>query len=119
MAPIKVTVATAYEDGLFTIGFADDVGGSALLVSRADEFDEQDVRLGMDTYCVSTQAGAAHYGGITAVTLTGPELRIELSREAADELGLDQSLTLLLGDNAAAVSADQGLRRLGVPVVEI
>src|ERR1700724_1785095 len=71
MEPVRVTVGTAYQDGVFTVGFADDDGASALLFSRSDTIDEQDALLGIDTYSISTDDGATFYGGVASARVDG------------------------------------------------
>jgi hypothetical protein len=55
--------------------------GRRLEIQRALAFDQQDRSLGQDTYCLCTEEGAAHYGGIIDWTLTGGELRVALDDE--------------------------------------
>ncbi|HZA35788.1 MAG TPA: Imm10 family immunity protein [Vicinamibacterales bacterium] len=83
MHPLRVTVATAYEDGVFTVGFADEDGVGVLLISRSDMIDEQDSSLGMNTYSISTEDGGTFYGGVKSAKLSGTDLELQLTTEAA------------------------------------
>jgi hypothetical protein len=108
-----VTVGTAHEDGVFTIGFnAED--GRVLLVSQSDGIDEQDSLGGMDTYALSTEGGATVYGGVEAAQLEGTRLELRLSAESAAELGLPTKLRLRFADETATDDARAGLRRVGI-----
>lgn len=51
--------------------------------------DEQDQRLGHDTYSLSISDGRTCYGGIRKVQLNGNRLMIELGERAAADLGED------------------------------
>jgi hypothetical protein len=114
MELVHVTVGTAYEDGVFTVGFADKDSLGALLFSLSDTTDEQHALLGMDSYCVSTAEGAAFYGGVESVKVEGRELGLRLTPEAADVLSQPRELLLRFEDVAAANLACEGLRRVGV-----
>ena len=102
--PVRVTVGVAYEDGVLTVGFAEEVGSGALLFSRSDRIDKQDSILGMDTYAISTQDGATVYGGVESATLNGTSLELQLTAETAAVLGLSESLVLRFEDPAQAES---------------
>ena len=73
------------------IVLAEDLMGEGLRLElqRALTPDEQEVAAGLDTYCVSTQTGAVHYGGVDSWSLEGDELRLALTAEAADAVGVD------------------------------
>jgi hypothetical protein len=73
----------------------DDRGGEGhtLELQRSlAEPDEQDIELGMDTYCLVVDLGATVYGGVQRWTLIAGELRLELEPWAARELGVDAEL---------------------------
>src|SRR5215831_6783242 len=54
-----------------------------------DAEDPQEIRLGLDTYCLVVDPGqATHYGGVRECQLDGGRLRLALSREAAESLGI-------------------------------
>jgi hypothetical protein len=114
MKPVSVTVGTAYEDGVFTLGLANEDGVGALLFSRSDTIDEQDALLGMDTYSVSTDDGATLYGGVESARVTGLDLELRFTSEAADVLGVPRELLLRFEDGSAVDVARRGLRRVGI-----
>ena len=107
-------VGTAYEDGVFTVGFADEDDVGALLFSRSDTIDEQDSLLGVDAYSISTESGATVYGGIEAARLTDTQLELRLTVQAAGVLGVSNELVLRFKDAAGAETARVGLRRVGI-----
>jgi len=113
---VDVTVATSYEDGVFTVGFAAGGWRPALLFSRSDTVDEQDALLGMDTYCISTEGGATFYGGIEAAAVRGTAIDFRLTSAASDALGLPVELLLRFHDEAAMRAAVEGLRSVGIAV---
>jgi hypothetical protein len=61
--------------------------GRRLELQRALSFDEQDRRHGMDTYCLSNESGASHYGGVQTWTLTNGLLTLDLDPAASNTLG--------------------------------
>jgi hypothetical protein len=65
-----------------------DGDGERLEFHRAFSFDEQDRVLGMDTYCLCTEAGTA-YGGVTSWTLTRDSLEVRLDETTAGLLGVE------------------------------
>lgn len=78
------------EHRVFTVVLAEnsDGGGERLEIQKALSFDEQDRRLGMDTYCLCTAKGTA-YGGVTSWALAGDSLEIRLDAKAESALGVD------------------------------
>ena len=78
----------AYE----AVVFDDGSSGDGLSIQRALVTDEQDVALGMDTYCVCLSSGPAVYGGVEAWSAHDGEIRLRLSEEAASELGIPGEL---------------------------
>lgn len=58
-------------------------GGLRLELQKALEYDEQDVALGMDTYCLCTERGDCCYGGVKAWRLSADSFEIELDDRAA------------------------------------
>lgn len=114
MEPVSVTVGTAYENRVFTLGLANEDGVGALVFSQSDPIDEQDALLGMDTYSVSTDDGATFYGGIESARVTGLDLELRFTSEAADALGVPRELVLRFEDGAAVDVARRGLRRVGI-----
>lgn len=96
------------DDEVVEAGFAEGADGSgfALVFQRTDyEPDEQDIRLGMDTYCLTTGDGRTHYGGLLAADLDGGRLTLRLSRDAAETIGITEVTTVRLDVDAASLSA--------------
>ena len=65
-----------------------DGSGHRVEIQRSSSFSEQDRKLGQDTYCVSTDAGASYYGGISSWRLAEDRLEIHLDPKAAKALGV-------------------------------
>ena len=62
-----------------------------------DGDDPQEIRLGMDTYCLVVDPGqATHYGGVRECELDGGRLRLTLTQEAAGSLGMPADVTFAL-----------------------
>ncbi|MCT7352694.1 Imm10 family immunity protein [Streptomyces sp. 15-116A] len=73
-------------------GFAEEINGSGFVMlfqCCAEEPDEQDVRLGMDTHCLVTADQGTAYGCVRSAVLTGNVLRVSLDPSALDALGLE------------------------------
>ncbi|MEV6287661.1 Imm10 family immunity protein [Kribbella sp. NPDC051770] len=64
------------------------------------EPDEQDVRLGMDSYCVSTERGFSAYGCLSRVRLGGGVLTLEFTPEDADVLEIPRVVEIDLAGSA-------------------
>ena len=78
-------------------------------LQRSIEQDEQDIALGIDTYCVITSYGATNYGGITSCILFNDILTIEFTKEAEAKLGIQAyRISLILSD------PDKGLLKSGL-----
>jgi hypothetical protein len=65
-----------------------DGSGARLELQKALSLDEQDRKLGMDTYCLCTDEGATFYGGIKSWKLMPDLLEINLNMQAAEALGV-------------------------------
>lgn len=74
----------------------EDGSGSCLEVQRALSFDEQDRALGQDTYCLHTETGATHYGGVTSWVVTQNHLEILLDAEAAAALDVRKGFSVAI-----------------------
>lgn len=62
---------------------------SLLFMECFDADDEQEIELGMDTYCLVVDPGqATHYGGVRECEIRGAEWRLVLAEDAAATLGL-------------------------------
>lgn len=83
-----------------------------LELQRSLEFDDQDVELGMDTYCIVTNFGETYYGGINSCILEGDSLSIGLSDEAKAVLGVDSFLLSLELASSERILLASGLERL-------
>jgi Immunity protein 10 len=71
----------------------EDGTGRALMFQAGDEPpDEQDVRLGMDTYCVVTEGQGTAYGCVRELSIDGDRMRVVVSDEALADLGLDHGV---------------------------
>ncbi|HUS31456.1 MAG TPA: Imm10 family immunity protein [Kofleriaceae bacterium] len=93
---LAVGVDDSEELQCFTLGFAEEADGSgpALMFQRAYAFDEQDIELGFDTYCLVTDSQSTTYGGIEKWQLAEGWLRLSLSFKAAEDLGVDRDLLI-------------------------
>jgi hypothetical protein len=79
-----------------------------------DVIDEQEIGLAMDTYCLVVDPGqATHYGGVLECELSGDALRLRLTVEAAEILGLrsDNIFPLELPEEQHTLLS-RGLRRV-------
>ncbi|MEU2545956.1 Imm10 family immunity protein [Streptomyces roseolus] len=69
--------------------------------SGIEEPDEQDVRLGMDSYCVVTPDQNTAYGCLRAVELEGDLLRVTFDPAHLDDLGLEDPVVEVVLDAPA------------------
>jgi len=83
-------------DDCLTLGFAEESDGSgpALVLQRAREFAEKDVKAGTATYCLTTDTQTTTYGGIESWQLAEGWLKLKLSTKAAEDLGCDSDLII-------------------------
>jgi hypothetical protein len=95
------------------VAIVDEGSTDSFLVQRALVFDNQDPRLGMDTYCV-VRNGRSHYGGVLASCLTGRVLALTLDPTAASDLELRTELELELTVESVADVMEHLPRLLGV-----
>jgi hypothetical protein len=87
--------------------------GERLEFQRALSFDESDVKIGMDTYCLVVSSGAAHYGGVLGWSVKERCLDLALDEAAVEELGLQQSVQIDLNVGAAGeAELIAGLQRI-------
>ncbi|NBD10443.1 MULTISPECIES: Imm10 family immunity protein [Corallococcus] len=63
--------------------------GMRLEIQKALSFDEQDRANGMDTYCLCTESGACHYGGVTKWRVGENSIEVQLDEQASNALGVD------------------------------
>lgn len=108
-------VASLEDDYLFCVVMAEDEdgNGTTLELQVAHSFDEQDRKLGMDTYCIVLD-GSTHYGGVTEWLLTPALLDVRLDEEAARVLEVDGFL-VELDASAPKTLLDDVTRVLGEP----
>ena len=73
--------------------FADGSGRALLFQAATYEPEEQDVRGGMDTYCITNSDGSAvEYGGLRQAQLVGNELSLFFAAETARAFGIDHEV---------------------------
>ncbi|MDQ1305817.1 MAG: hypothetical protein QG671_1649 [Actinomycetota bacterium] len=92
----------------------DDESLSLLFLECDDAESQQKIDLGMDTYCLVVDPGqATAYGGVLECEVTGRRLRLALTDETADELGLPSrpEFALDLTEEQLAM-VRRGLRRV-------
>jgi hypothetical protein len=65
-----------------------DGSGQRLEIQRAMTLDERHESADLDTYCICTETGATHYGGILSYVIQDGSLKISLDRDASAELGV-------------------------------
>lgn len=82
--------------GLQVIVLHDAALDETLEVQRADPDTEDDPAL--DTYCLVRNAAATSYGGVETFSLSGPNLVLTLSQEAAVALALPRVVEYDLDD---------------------
>jgi hypothetical protein len=99
-------------DEVVEAGFSEGSDGTGFVLSiqrTAYEPDDQDVSLGMDTYCLSS-GGITHYGGIVRAVKDGNSLQLVLSPESSSSLGIPEEITVHFeGPTGAAASFFAGL----------
>lgn len=100
-------VAEVGDPPVLIAAVAEDVdgGGFRLEFQRASVFDEQDRRLGMDTYCICTGEGATHYGGVRAIDAQEDRVLISLDEVAAARLHIPESFWIRLAVDVADAHA--------------
>jgi Immunity protein 10 len=79
------------DDGqVLTAGVAEGQDGGALLLFMRmhDEPDEQDVRTGLDSYCVVTADQGTAYGAVTEISLRASVMRVVFAADKLQALGL-------------------------------
>ena len=94
------------EDGLVAgVAENEDGTGRTLLFQAAGEPpDEQDVQLGMDTYCLVTEDQGTAYGCVRELTIDGTRMTVVVGREHLSDLGLsDEAIDVELAVPPEAV----------------
>jgi Immunity protein 10 len=82
--------------------FASDENADTLEISRALEYDDQDIAYGMNMYSV-VRSQRTYYGGVTDWGLEGLEFMIELDAEAARILELPTRTYITLDEPGAGL----------------
>ncbi|MEU4715011.1 Imm10 family immunity protein [Micromonospora purpureochromogenes] len=101
-APSTLRVVGEDDDGVYVIavGETDEPESWSLAImecSEEDMEDQQEIDLGMDTYCLVVDPGqATHYGGVIECEVTETRLRLELTPDAARDLGVSADVTFAL-----------------------
>lgn len=101
----------------FAIVFAQELdgGGTRLEIQRALSFDEQDRKNGQDTYCLCTEGGVTHYGGVTSWVLSKDSLEIRLDAKASTVFGVEEGFAVALPrDRPARLKDDLERALVGV-----
>lgn len=96
----------------FVVGLYDDPEEpeQGLEIQKSLELDEQDVALGMDTYCLVTSSGRTVYGGVSSCIYRAGALSLKLAPEAAKELGGRGFRLLLEIDEVGRSKVREGLK---------
>lgn len=71
-----------------------DGNGRRLELQRSFSRDPQDAKRGLDTYCLVTDEGATHYGGVESWRLSINELRLRLDAKASETLGIHREVDI-------------------------
>ena len=101
-APPVLRDAGEADDEVYVVGVRESTDPQAwsllfMECSPEDEEDEQEVGLGMDTYCLVVDPGqATFYGGIVECEVTATELSLVLTEEAASTLGVPPHVRFVL-----------------------
>lgn len=101
------------DDDAFVVAFeeTEDHGHALFLMSDLEEPGDQEIKLGMDTYCLVNEHDVTFYGGIERAALEESVLELSLSQDAATALSLPRELTLRLDLDEETVDAVRdGLR---------
>lgn len=101
----KFTASHIFEQGdgyMVILGFADDEfePSQFVIIKKAHEYDEQDIKLGMDKLHIQVEdQSRAHYGGITAFDVTNNNLLVQLDDLAKSSLKLDADIEIMFDQN--------------------
>lgn len=98
---------------VFSVVLAENLDGTGerLELQRALSFDEQDIELGQDTYCLSTDDGRTCYGGVTNWTLEEQLLVLRLDAQSAMTLGVEEGFGITVPPDDV-VTVREGLTRV-------
>lgn len=104
-ADVLRDAAEADVEGVYVIGVRETLDGeswSLMFQEPYDAEDPQEIRLGMDTYCLVVDPGqACYYGGVLECEIAAEELLLRLTEEAAAALGTPTVMrfTLAMGSD--------------------
>ncbi|MDX6285617.1 MAG: hypothetical protein QOG53_1102 [Frankiales bacterium] len=96
-----IGIDESHDTNTFNLGIAESIDQPesfiAFMCPLDGQYDEQDVQLGMDTYCIVTgeQVGT-YYGGVLAWRIETGLLHLALTEEASNELRLPRQSTFSL-----------------------
>ena len=113
-------IACGETDGVLFASFAEgeEPEDFCLHFQRARQHDEQDRELGMDTYCLVTNRGTTHYGGVAAAALGPRQLEVFLTSGAAGRLGIPDSFVIKLASTPPPELASTLRAVLGAALTE-
>jgi hypothetical protein len=112
--PPTLTYVVERDDGVYAITAGEHPdGGRTITVEIRAEHDDEEIRIGMDTYSIWLEPPfASCWGGIAECVITGATLRILLMADATDALGVGPLLQFQLAlDDAQHALLRTGLRR--------
>ncbi len=99
-APAVVRDVGEDDSDVYVVGIretADPDSWSLLFMECYDAEDPQEIDLGMDTYCLVVDPGqATYYGGVRECEFGSGRLRLVLTEEAAEGLGMPVDTTFAL-----------------------
>src|SRR5262249_59468992 len=82
--------------GVYTVGVRESLDSESwalMFMAKNDAHDEQEISLGMDTYCLVVDPGQwTVYGGVVACQLSDDRLGLRLTGQAAHPLGYPPAL---------------------------
>lgn len=116
-APQALRDAVEDDGDVYVVGVretTDPESWSLMFMECYDAEDEQEIALGMDTYCLVVDPGqATHYGGVRECEVAGTRLRLVLTEDAAATLGMpsDTCFDLALSSQQLDLLG-RGLRRV-------
>ncbi len=70
----------------------DGTGRTLLFQASSEPADEQEVGLGMDTYCLVTEGQGTAYGCVRELTIAGTRMTVVVGSEHLSDLGLDDAV---------------------------
>ena len=116
-APATVRNVSEDDSEVYVVGIQETIDPDSWCLSFMECYDAEDpqeIRLGMDTYCLVVDPGqATHYGGVLQCELDGGRLRLVLSAEAAVSLGMPADVSFALDLTPHQVDLlSQGLARV-------